>query len=259
MRIGFITNLVEEDFAFCQREGIPCVEINLNYDMAPLGMAQKLNEWRTKYGVDISHVGLFGRDFISKDEFERAEHIKDLKKCMDFAADIGAPIITTGGGEQGERTVREACDELFKVLPGLLEYAHSKGLKYAFYNCHWTNFVTGPPSWDRILDRHHECGIKFDPTHPLYDHKDWVSQLRDFGGKVYHAHAKDTVLVAGRPWEDVPAGMGCLDWGAFFALLYHHGYAGDVNIEPHSGTWTGDRFYKGILLAKRHLDQFLLP
>lgn len=258
MRIGFITRVVEDDFRFCEEHGIPCVEINLADDLSVCGRAEEINTWRARYSVDLSHVGLFGRDYISDDPDERARHAADLRRCMDFAAEIGAPIITTGGGAQGARTVREACSRLAEVLPPLLEYAETKRLKYAFYNCHWTNFVIGPPAWDRVFDRFPQCGIKFDPTHPLYDGKDWLAHMRDYGGWFMHTHAKDTVLVEGRPYEDVPAGMGCIDWGAFFAMLYHHGYAGDVNIEPHSGTWLGERFFDGILLARRHLERFVV-
>ncbi len=52
--------------------------------------------------------------------------------------------------------------------------------------------------------------------------------------------------------------MDQTNWGAVFAILYHHDYQGDVNIEPHSGTWLEERKYPGLLFAKRYLDQFVL-
>lgn len=258
MRIGFIARGVEDDFRFCKEHGIRCVEFNLHEDMTLLGHADQINAWRAAYGVDISHVGLFGRDFLAWDEVEVDRHVSDLKRCVEFASEIGAPIITTGGGDKGDRTMKDACEELLRALGPTIDLVHAKKMRLAFYNCHWTNFVVGPPAWDRLFDHRPDLGIKFDPSHPLHDHKDWRPQMRDYGQFVLHAHAKDTLLIDGRPFEDVPAGLGSIPWGEFFALLYHFGYDGDVNIEPHSHTWLGERFEAGILIAKRHLEQFVV-
>jgi hypothetical protein len=41
-------------------------------------------------------------------------------------------------------------------------------------------------------------------------------------------------------------------------MLYHHHYAGDVMIEPHSGTWGGDRRHAGLRFSIGYLRQFVL-
>ena len=118
--------------------------------------------------------------------------------------------------------------------------------------------MSGPEAWGLTLPHLPELGIKFDPSHPLYDGEDYLAHLRDWGGRVTHFHAKGSLRIEGKPFEDPPAGLDETAWGPLFAILYHHNYDGDINIEPHSATWGGDRRYPGILLAQRHLSQFIL-
>ncbi len=258
MRIGFIARGLEEDFRFAKEHGIGCVEFNLAEDMTLCERTEEINGWRATYGVAISHVGLYGRDYLTYDEVDRERHWTDLRRAMDFAEEIGAPLITTGGGVQGRRTMREASDELFRMLPPLLEYAEAKGLRFAFHNGAWANFIVGPPMWDRVLDHFPSVGITFDPSHAQHDGKDWLTQLRDYGPMVRHVHAKDPIFIDGKHVEDVPPGMGSIAWGTFIAMLRRHGYDADINIEPHSPTWLGERFYAGILIGKRRLEQFIV-
>jgi hypothetical protein len=71
-------------------------------------------------------------------------------------------------------------------------------------------------------------------------------------------HAKGSLVIGGERFEDPPPGLDDTRWGPLFAVLYHHDYGGDVNIEPHAATWTGSRRHDGILLAQRHLSRYVL-
>ena len=51
--------------------------------------------------------------------------------------------------------------------------------------------------------------------------------------------------IAGERFDDPPPGLDVTNWGALFALLYHHNYAGGVSYEPHSRLWNEDRYVKG--------------
>jgi len=258
MRIGFIAHPTEEDFEFAALKAFPCVEFIFSDDLAALQRASEIRTWRQKFEVEISHVALFGRDYLTEDAAERQRHFTDLRAVTDFAKAIGAPLVTTGGG-QGGRTPEERAQRALELFPPAVRHAEGLGLRFAFYNCHWANWVTGPDAWERLLPAMPTVGIKFDPSHPLHAGEDWVAQLAQWGSRVYHTHAKDTLFVDGKPFEDVPAGLGDIEWGKFFALLYHHGYQGDINIEPHSKTWDGERRFGGILLARQHLQQFVAP
>jgi sugar phosphate isomerase/epimerase len=259
MRIGFIARPVEDDFEFAALKDIPCVEFVLHGELAETRHAHEVRSWSHKYEVAISNVGLYGVNYISEDAAEREAGIASLRKAVDFARAVGSPLITTGGGLNPALSAEESGRRTLDVLGPETERVRASGLRFAFYNCHWTNWITGPAAWGTVLEALPHAGIKFDPTHPLYAGEDWAAHLAEWGSRVYHTHAKDTLVIGGKPFEDVPAGLGDIHWGRFFALLYHHGYRGDVCIEPHSATWQGGRLYGGILLARRHLEQFIAP
>jgi sugar phosphate isomerase/epimerase len=259
MRIGFIANPEQDDFEFAALKDFPCVEFNFSEDLAATDRAQEVNLWRRKYEVDISHVGLYGRNYLADDPSERDAHLAALRRVTDYARAVGAPLVTTGAGLNPALSPEQALARTVETLRPAVEYAESQGLRFAFYNCHWTNWVIGPQQWEPVLAAFPSAGIKFDPSHPIYDGQDWSAHLAAWGHRVYHTHAKDTLFIGGKPFEDVPAGLGDTHWGRFFALLYHHGYQGDVNIEPHSKTWSGNLHYGGILLARQHLEQFIAP
>ena len=54
-----------------------------------------------------------------------------------------------------------------------------------------------------------------------------------------------------------PAGMGQINWGSVIAALYEVGYDGQIAIEPHSQYWFTAGYERGLVLAKRHLEQFM--
>lgn len=258
MRIGFICDLTEEDFKFAKDNGFKVVEYNGNYDMGFTEKGKELAGYVKKYGVDFNMIGLFGRNYISDDASERAQHLADAKKVIDFTEQVGAPIFVTGAGDAEGRSVAENCKRAIDHLGALIEYARPKGIKVALYNCHWTNFAVAPDSWEILMPALPDLGIKFDPSHCYEDNRDYLTEMRDWGPKIYHCHAKGTLIIGGQRFSDPNPGFDQTNWGAFFAMLYHHNYQGDVNIEQHSGRWLGDLKYTGLLFSKRYLDQFIL-
>lgn len=258
MRIGFICDLSEEDFRFAADTGFEVVEYNGNVDIEFTEKARELSGYVRQYGVQFNMIGLFGRNYISDDANERAKHLSDAMRAIDFCTEIGAPIFVTGAGDNPGRPIRESAERAIDHLGRLLEYGKSKGVRVALYNCHWTNFAVGPEAWEIIMPALPDLGIKYDPSH-AFDGKDtYLAQLRDWGHKVVHCHAKGSLLIDGQRFEDPNPGFDQTNWGAFFAMLYHHDYKGDVNIEQHAGRWLGDLKRSGLIFSKRYLGQFLL-
>lgn len=257
MRIGFITNLEEEDFKFAQKYEIPCVEYNCSDNIDFLEKKEEIKKWMKKYRVDFSMIGMFGRNHISENKEEREKNFSDVKKVIDFCEELSIPLFVTGAGEIKEMSFEEKCRRAIEVLSLYLEYAKKRGVKIAIYNCRWTNFLVKPESWEVVLKELKELGIKYDPSHAFYEGDDYLKEARDWGNRFYHCHAKGAVIIDGKRFEDPPCGMDQINWGVFMAILYHHNYKGDINIEPHCDTWQGERRYAGILIAKRYLEQFL--
>ncbi len=258
MRIGFICNLTEADFKFAADNGFKVVEYNGNSDMAFTEKAKELAGYAKKYDVAFNMVGLFGRNYISDDAAENARHLADAKKTIDFCEGVGSPVFVTGGGDETGRTVEENCKRAVDNLGALIEYAKPKGIKVALYNCHWTNFAVAPDAWEILMPALPDLGIKFDPSHAVIGGRDYLAEMRDWGHKFYHCHAKGSLTIGGQRFQDPNPGFDETNWGAFFALLYFHNYKGDVNIEQHAGRWLQDLKYSGLLFSKRYLEQFIL-
>jgi len=258
MRIGFITDLSEEDFRFAQDNGFPCVEYISFGNAFVANRREYLNAMRRRYHVDFSMLALFSENYISDDPAVSHKAFANAETLMDLCSDIESPLFVTCAGESEGRPLTENARRAVDALGRLLDYGKKRGVGVALYNCHITNFAFGPEAWEQILPHLPELGIKFDPSHPFYDGRDYLVELRDWGARVKHVHAKGAVILGGKPFEDPPAGMDQIDWGTLFAILYHHGYNADINIEPHAQTWLGERRYAGILLAQRHLRRYVL-
>lgn len=256
MRIGFICDLSEEDFRFAANAGFECVEYNGSDDIGFTEMADELIGFMGKYGVQFNMIGLFGRDYISDNPEERRRHLADAMVVIDFCERIGCPLFVTGGGDGAGRSIEENSRRAVNHLGQLIEYGKPKGVKIALYNCRWTNFAVSPEAWKLILPHLPELGLKYDPSHAF--ETGYLAELRDWGHKVCHVHAKGSLVIEGERFPDPNPGMDQTNWGAVFALLYYHRYAGDVNIEQHSGRWLDDLKYPGLLFSKRYLEQFLL-
>lgn len=260
MRIGFITDLSEKDFRFAAQTGVSVLEYNENAaDVEPfLARVGELKDRCRRYRIGLSVIGRFGRNYISDDPDLAVREIADTERLMDAAAELGASVFVTGGGHAEQREHRENCRRAVDVLGRFVDAGAERGPKVALYNCRWGNFAFAPPSWNRILTEVPNLGIKYDPSHAFYDHRDWLAEMRDWGSRFYHTHAKGALTIGGERFEDPNPGFDAIDWGAFFAVLYHHDYAGDVMIEPHSDTWLGDRRYPALRFSINHLRQFTL-
>jgi sugar phosphate isomerase/epimerase len=81
-------------------------------------------------------------------------------------------------------------------------------------------------------------GVNFDPANMiLYGKGDPIKSLRKLGGWIRQVHMKDATQtrVPGTWGEEVPAGMGEVDWSAFFSILKELNFAGPIVIEREAG------------------------
>ncbi len=260
MRIGFITDLSEEDFRLAGQMGVSALEYNENADdvAAFLSRVDEIKDRCKRYHVGLSVIGRFGRNYISDDADVANREIAATERLMDAAAELGASVFVTGAGHTEQRDHKENCRRAVEVLGRFVAYGEPRGLKVALYNCHWGNFAFAPPSWHQILPELPRLGIKYDPSHPYYDDRDWLAEMRDWGGRFYHTHAKGCMKVGGKEFEDPNPGFDEMNWGTFFAMLYHHHYDGDVMVEPHGGRWVGDLRRVGLRVSINYLRDFVI-
>jgi sugar phosphate isomerase/epimerase len=116
-------------------------------------------------------------------------------------------------------------------------------------------------------------GIEWDASELMWQFIDTVLNIRTYGRKVYHVHAKDA-----RVYRDIVdrygilhpgaiehcfVGLGDADWSAIVKELYRAGYKGDLNIEGwHDSVYrdheNGPKLEDtGLLISLRHLSQFV--
>ncbi len=120
-------------------------------------------------------------------------------------------------------------------------------------------------------------GVNYDPSHLVRMGIDPLRFLREFVGRVFHVHAKDTALPAENRYAfgtELPAtfapkfgfgayawryclpGHGIVPWIDTFTLLADAGYEGVVSIELEDANFNGteEGEQRGLVLARQFLE-----
>ena len=257
MQLGFLTDGRVDDVAFAAREGFACLELALFGDTPLFDDHAAFRRALADSGVALAAVSLFGQDYGAPNPSEAETRRVRLRRTIDLARDLGAPIVVfgTGSGWVGERPGMQV-DQACEAMRPFITHAQASGLRVAWYNCHWENVIDRPEAWERALPRFPGVGVKFDPSHPIQAGRDWKAELLAAGPHLMHAHAKDVLRVGGRFVSDPNPGLGDIRWEEFFGILYHVGYDGAVCIEPHSPLYTGERRHDFLKLSGRYLRRF---
>lgn len=259
MRLGFLTDGTVEDVKFAARHGFGCLEVALFGDSPLYEDSSEFQQACEDEGIPVSAVSLFGQRLFGPDEEGVEEGRGNFNAASDLAARLGAPVFVAGSADYEDIDRKDQWEMVIDEMGPMIEGVQEKGLDYAFYNCHWENVVNTPEAWARVLPFIPGAGIKFDPSHPVYAGQDWMPQMWKAGKDIIHTHAKDTLWIDGERIPDPNPGLGEMNWGAFFGILYQLEIDVDVCIEPHSWVYTGEKRYPALLLSKRHLEQFLMP
>jgi sugar phosphate isomerase/epimerase len=217
-----------------------------------------------------------------------------FRRAIETAAHLGVRTIAGFAGavietEVDKRGGQVVYKPLENYLPRLLEFweplarmAADHGVRIAFENCpqgvwhlpvmHY-NILGQPAMWERFFNatRCENFGIEWDPSHLICQFIDPVANIRMFGPRIFHVHAKDVrvdrdrlneVGILATPLEyhtpKLP-GLGEVDWPAFFAALTDAGYTGPVCIEVEDRAYeaTLEGRQRALRQSKRFLEQFI--
>lgn len=300
MQLGFVSAVLgdlsfEEVLAFAAAEGFTCVEPMCwppgGADRRYAGVthidvtnftdteAARINELTRKHGVSLSGLGYYPNPLAADVEHRRVvgEH---LKKVIAAAAKLRLPVVNTFIGRDHSKSVEDNWPLLRQVWLPLVAHARQHGVKLALENCpmlfscdEWPggkNLATTPALWRRLFhELGPDVGLNFDPSHLVWQHIDYVRCAREFGGRIYHFHAKDTRIDGDRLYEQgilglgwhtpkLP-GLGDVDWGLLFSVLSDTGYRGPVCIEVEDRAYEGslDDRKRSLRQSKRFLEQFM--
>ena len=197
----------------------------------------------------------------------KAAEVQDiLKKTVDAAALLGAPTICTGlGMPVAGKTKIQAIKE---VIPGLLrpviDHAKEKGIKVAIENWFETN-LQGLDTLECLLQTipDDNFGLNYDPSHLVHQQCDYMAPITMFSKRIFHTHAKDTLVnerrrgyvgVLGQGWwrYAIP-GFGDIKWGKYIGQLREAGYKGVLSIEHEDDTFGPE---DGFRHGAQHLNPF---
>ena len=289
MQLGFMTAIVPElsltevmDLA--ADIGYDCIEVmcwppskadrryagvtHIDVTSLNAGIIQEIHQLSEKSGVSISGLGYYP-NCLSENQEEAKAAVEHLRQVIQAAPELGIYNVNTFIGRNHRLSVDDNWPRLLDTWGPLMELADSLNVKVGIENCpmlfsmdEWPggkNIASSPEIWTRLF---HDIGspnlgLNFDPSHMVWQSMDYLAAIRNFGSRIWHAHAKDATLdrhrlnevglLAFPPMYHTPKlpGLGEVQWGAFCATLLDVGFGGAVCVEVE------DRAYEGSLQARK--------
>lgn len=207
-----------------------CVEDPATIDVGPIKEALKENN------IEATVCGAFGpdRDASSEDKSVRANAVKYLKFCIDFAQAVGSPIVAGPMYSAVGKTRLLAPEEragqwnlAVETLKPVADYAGERGVRLAIetLNRFETDFINTVEQGLDLADRigATNVGLLLDTFHMNIEEKDIPGAIRKAGSKVFHFHSCENDR--GTP------GTGHVEWKEVVSALHAINYQGPIVIE----------------------------
>ncbi len=236
-----------------------------------------------EHGLEASAIGYYDNNLHHDADRRRRIH-EHLRACIDAAAALSIPCVTTFIGRDTTCSVRENLALAGTALRPLVDYAGEQGVKLAVENCPmegWhpdgypANLAYSPELWEWVSSL--GFYLTYDPSHLLWLGIDPVQALRGHLDRVVHFQAKDAQIdpdarsrygVFGKAveqrrhpadagwWRYRVPGLGEVDWPRLVDLLHESGYSGAVAVEHEDPIWGGSeqRIKRGLQIAHRSLQ-----
>lgn len=208
--------------------------------------------------------------------------------ALDRAASLGITTVwTLARNFRNDRSQSDNYKATLESLPSVVAHAESLNIRIAIENCPFAgqNPICTPEAWDALFAAipSGKLGICFDPSHCLWQGIDIRRAIREYGGRFFHVHAKDTeirseglfrfgvegsVLMNSQQadgtvkhgwWRHRLPGLGGVDWNSFVTGLADSGYVGPLTIEHEDPLWSGspERVRRGLAQARAYLAAFV--
>ncbi len=308
MRIGFTTDAEVEALDLAQQNGFGSIAwMRFDQSSAAPGKerwgedAERFAAEAKARDIRISAIGAFYRNPLDPAQTARAREL--LHRAIDVASLINVRTVSGFAGGVIETTINpRGGNPLYTPLENFVpqvaafwddvaRYAAAKGVRIALEHCPQGvyrlpvmnyNLLGQPANWERFFNatKCENIGIEWDPGHLICQLIDPVENLRRFGAKVFHVHAKDAfinrqlletfgICHPGVGEHRLP-GFGQANWSEIIHELLRAGYDSDLNIEGFhdpvfkdhpadaNNPLAGRKLERqGWLRAKEHLAQFV--
>lgn len=191
-----------------------CVEDSATIDTSAI------KEKAKEVGIEVLICGAFGpdRNCSSEDPNVRRQGIDYIKKCVDFAAELGSPVVSgpmysavgyTRLLSQGERQHQWSWAVESLKIAG--DYAGKKNIKLAVetLNRFETDMINTVEQGLELFERINLSNVGFllDTFHMNIEEKNISRAIKMAGKKVFHFHScendRGTPGKGGVPWEGV--------------------------------------------------------
>lgn len=260
MHLGMIAGYDEAAFIKAKSLGLDFLEFCINGDKNEHPFFETLDQirsWSKQYGIAVASVGRWKAEILDEAGNIRESEVELAKRLMDAAVYLDCPNYVCGCSYSEALTLYENCTRAIEFFSALLDY-RSKRLEISVYNCHKGNFVVSPDIWRIVLGHLKDLGIKYDPSHPQKNGRDYLMETRDWASRFRHIHLKGCILIGGEEVDDPPAGLDQTNWPIFLSLLRANGYDGGLSIEPHSPIWKGELGDKGLEYTIKYFRSLML-
>lgn len=308
MKIGFTTDAEVELLDFAKQNGFGSIAwMRLDQSFAAPGQerwreeAQQFAAAAQSRDIRISTIGGYYRNALDPAQTDqaraimrRAIEVAELLAVRTVSAFPGGVIETTinsRGGQPAITPLENFIPQIVAFWEPIAKYAADHGVRLAFEHCPQGvfrlplmnyNLFGQPANWERFFNAtsSENIGLEWDAGHLICQFIDPVENLRKFGAKVFHVHAKDGfinrqlletygICHPGVAEHRLP-GFGEANWREIIHELLRAGYDSDLNIEGwHDPVFkdhpadaksplAGQQLERaGWLRAKAHLEQFV--
>ena len=312
MRVGVLIKGDTADLDWAQRLGFGAVSW-MRFDTHPVAQKDDWGPIADRFAADaagrglrISAIGALYQNPLDPRQTEYSR--RTFRRAIEVAGRIGTrtvsgfpgAVIETELNERGGNQVYKPFENFLPQLLGFWEplalFAAERGVRIAFEHCpqgpyhlpvmHYNSFGQ-PAIWERFFNatKCENLGLEWDASHLVCQFIDPVANIRQFGARIFHVHAKDAFInrslmerygichpgVA----EHRFVGLGQSNWAEIVHALLRAGYDSDLNIEgrhdpvyrDHEGAPAGQEKSgrehslsgkkleeTGLLLAKRMLE-----
>lgn len=216
---------------------------------------------------------------LSRDLTRREANLAHLRAVIDAAAMLSIDTVCTFIGRDEYQPVGTNIKLAGQVFKPILEHAAEKNVRVCVENCpmpDWQyeglvgNVAHSPNIWDGLFEAlpYENFGLNLDPSHLHWLGIDPARAARDYGPKLFYAHAKDAEVMPdqlyrrgimdahhGGWWRYRIPGLGEIDFAEFITALQDGGYSGPLSIEHEDPLWEGspDKVKQGLKLGLEHL------
>lgn len=183
-----------------------------------------------QHNLRLVGLGLSTR-FSSPDPAERKANIEELRRYLELANDLEAPMVRTFGGNVAEgQTLDQTIDWVAQGLIGGVSTAEAQGVTIVLET--HDAFCRGAEV-ARVLaqvNSPHVAAV-WDIHHPFRMGESIEETWQLIGTRVKHVHIKDGIKRADGSWQLVLLGEGELPCREVIQLLYAKGYRGYLSAE----------------------------